>query len=350
MPLASMATPAIGDWKQALEQAREQAREQLSGAWQLHISRVEEALHSQWSQHLDQLLEERWDALAPLFQAHVAEAVAAEVASVSRSLTEKLNQTARRLMQAEKQEEWTLALIDAARESAPRVAVFTCLGERLRLERSYPDIGPLDIPPGDAAALEQVYRTREPLVAAWTPREISAVFAEEMGAPADGSRVYAFPLEARGKVIAILYADGPKASVDVNGLELLAGIASSVWERRAPEPAPGLVTIGGPPATSSAWSQLAPEEQERHLRAQRFARVQVAEWQLYKSEIVREGRSQAAIYRVLKEEIDRARQQYREQFFAVGGTMVDYLHLEMIRKLANEKEDLLGPDYPGPLR
>jgi len=345
-----MATPAIGDWKQALEQARRQAREQLSGAWQLHISRVEDALHSNWGAHLDQVLQERIDALLPVFESQVAEAVAAERATAARLLMEKLNQTARRLMLAEKQEEWTLALIDAARGSAPRVAVFTCQGEQLRLERSYPEIAALDIPPGDAAAIEQVMRTREPLVAVWTPREISPAFAEELGAPVDGSRMYAFPLEARGRVIAILYADGPGHEVDVNGLELLAGIAASVWERRTPEPAPGLVNIGNAPPATSSWSHLAPEEQERHLRAQRFARVQVAEWQLYKSEIVREGRSQAAIYGVLKEEIDRARQQFRDRFFAADATMVDYLHLELIRKLANEKEDLLGPDYPGPLR
>lgn len=349
-----MATPASSDWKQALEQARQQAREQLSGAWQLHVSRVEEALHANWGAHLDQLLQERLDALLPVLEsqlaARVAEAADAERAAAGRALTENLNQTARRLMLAEKQEDWTLALIDAARAAAPRVAVFTCQAERLRLERSYPDIGSLDIPPGEAAALEQVMHTREPLVAAWTPREISAVFAEEIGAPADGSRVYAFPLEAQGRVIAILYADGPKQSVDVNALELLAGIAAGVWERRAPAPAPGLVTIGNAQPAAPAWSQLVPEEQERHLRAQRFARVQVAEWQLYKSEAVRLGRSHGAIYNVLKEEIDRARQQYREQFVDAGATMVDYLHLELIRKLTNEKEDLLGADYPGPLR
>lgn len=340
-----MATPASSDWKQALEQAREQMREQLSGAWQLHVARVEESLHAHWGAHLDHLLQERFDALLPLVESEVAlqiaAAAAAERAAAGRALTEKLNQTARRLMLAEKQEDWTLALIDAARAAAPRVAVFTCQGERLRLDRSYPEIAPLDIAPGEAAALEQVMRTREPLVAAWTPREISAAFADAMGAPPDGSRGYAFPLEAQGRVIAILYADGPKQDVDVNALELLAGIAAGVWERRAPAAAPGLVTIDRPFASA---------EQERHLRAQRFARVHVAEWQLYKSEAVRQGRSQAAIYNVLKEEIDRARQEYREQFLDSGGAMIDYLHLELIRKLTNEKEDLLGADYPGPLR
>ena len=157
-----------------------------------------------------------------------------------------------------------------------------------------------------------------------------------------------FPAEGLARLRA-----APDVSVDDrpwHGPELLAGIAAGVWERRAPAPAPGLVTIGNAQPAAPSWSQLVPEEQERHLRAQRFARVQVAEWQLYKSEAVRQGRTQGTIYSVLKEEIDRARQQYREQFIDTGGTMVDYLHLELIRKLTNEKEDLLGADYPGPLR
>jgi len=29
--------------------------------------------------------------------------------------------------------------------------------------------------------------------------------------------------------------------------------------------------------------------------------------------------------------------------------MVDYLHLELLRTLANDDSDLLGKDYPGPL-
>ena len=30
-------------------------------------------------------------------------------------------------------------------------------------------------------------------------------------------------------------------------------------------------------------------------------------------------------------------------------TMVDYLHLELVRSLANDDAILLGPNYPGPL-
>jgi len=33
----------------------------------------------------------------------------------------------------------------------------------------------------------------------------------------------------------------------------------------------------------------------------------------------------------------------------VSPTMVDYLHLEMVRSLADDDPNNLGPEYPGPL-
>ena len=91
------------------------------------------------------------------------------------------------------------------------------------------------------------------------------------------------------------------------------------------------------------------EEQELHLRAQRFARVHVAGIRLHKSEKVKEGRIQHALYASLKTEIDSARDVFQRDFLPISPTMVDYLHLELLRTLANENAELLGPDYPGPM-
>ena len=33
----------------------------------------------------------------------------------------------------------------------------------------------------------------------------------------------------------------------------------------------------------------------------------------------------------------------------VSPTMVDYLHLELVRSFADDDARMLGPDYPGPL-
>jgi hypothetical protein len=90
-------------------------------------------------------------------------------------------------------------------------------------------------------------------------------------------------------------------------------------------------------------------DQDLHLRAQRFARTQVAEMRLYKSENVKIGRAARSLYTSLKAEIDSARETFRRDFLSAPGGMVDYLHLELVRTLANDDVELLGSDYPGPL-
>jgi hypothetical protein len=52
---------------------------------------------------------------------------------------------------------------------------------------------------------------------------------------------------------------------------------------------------------------------------------------------------------MLKSELDKAREAYRQQFLAGHSSMTDYLHVEAVRTLANDDATLLGPDYPGPL-
>jgi hypothetical protein len=91
------------------------------------------------------------------------------------------------------------------------------------------------------------------------------------------------------------------------------------------------------------------EEQDLHLKAQRFARNQAAEIRLYKSEDVKNGRTGSNLYTSLKAEIDSARETFRRDFLSGPGKMADYVHLELVRTLANDDVQLLGPDYPGPL-
>jgi hypothetical protein len=96
-------------------------------------------------------------------------------------------------------------------------------------------------------------------------------------------------------------------------------------------------------------TSLSREEQDLHLRAQRFARVQVAEMRLYKSGMVKDGRTKQNIYGALREEIDLSREAFRAQFMSGTKSMVDYFHLELVHTLANDDPALLGQDYPGPL-
>jgi hypothetical protein len=83
--------------------------------------------------------------------------------------------------------------------------------------------------------------------------------------------------------------------------------------------------------------------------AQRFARVRVAEIQLYQTEAVKEGRASRDLYGSLKWHIDDAREVFREKFLTAADGTSDYLHAEMLHALANDDATLMGPGYPGPL-
>ena len=94
---------------------------------------------------------------------------------------------------------------------------------------------------------------------------------------------------------------------------------------------------------------LPAEEQQVHLRAQRFARVHAAEMRLHAA-AGRAGRPRTSrsVRRPAGADRRRARE-FREAFFLTCPSMVDYLHLELVRTLANDDAELLGKDYPGPL-
>ncbi len=84
-------------------------------------------------------------------------------------------------------------------------------------------------------------------------------------------------------------------------------------------------------------------------RAQHFARVRVAEIQLYHAAAMRSGRASRDVYGALKAQMDAAREAYREKFLAPVNGTADELHVEFVRTLANDDATLLGPNYPGPL-
>ena len=109
-------------------------------------------------------------------------------------------------------------------------------------------------------------------------------------------------------------------------------------------PPSGLVALEPAPAAP----ELSPAEQRTHFRAQRFARVAVAEMRLYHAGAVAAGRARGNLYAALHKEIDEARAAYRREFVPSPG-MPDYLHQEMLHALSNDDAGLLGENYPGPL-
>ena len=272
-----------------------------------------------------------------------------------REFADQLNQAARRIFQAADPGELGATLLDAAGALASgaawfRVTVAAAIGERIRgvPEEAAEAFRALEIPLSSAAALAGAVESRDPVIAAVTPREVSEDLVKLLGHPPEG-RVFIFPVVVRDRVPALLFAWG---SVQGPAVELLTQVAAAAWSAmpEPPAPEPKLVTIEpAPPPPQSAWDRLPPEEQRIHLRAQRFARVQAAGMRLFQGDAVRAGRAGRDLYDTLRNSIDAAREAFRLSFFAPCSSMVDYLHLELVHTLANDDPDLLGDNYPGPM-
>ena len=272
-----------------------------------------------------------------------------------RELADQLNQAARRILQAPDLDELGATLLDTASAFASGAAWFHVTGEAARGERirGVPEeaaeaFRALEVPLSSAAALAGAVESRDPVIAATAPREVSEELAKLLGHPPDG-RVSIFPVVVRDRVPALLYAWG---SVQGSAVELLTQVAAAAWiaTPEPPAPAPELVTIEpAPPRPASAWDRLPPGEQRIHLRAQRFARVQAAGMRLFQADAVRAGRAGRNLYDTLRKSIDAGREAYRTLFFAPCSSMVDYLHLELVQTLTNDDPDLLGDNYPGPM-
>ena len=257
-----------------------------------------------------------------------------------REQAEQLNQAVRRLRIAPDAGELCATLADAAARLASGAILFRVAGDTASSDR-------IDIPLADAPALKAAAESQDPLIAAATPGEVSAPLVELL-AHSPETRVSIFPVVCGDTVAALVYCWG---DVQVAALELLAQAASAVWSA-IPVPPPELVSIAAPPTPAkspTAWSDLEADQQQIHLRAQRFARVQAAEMRLYHADAVQAGRSRRNLYDLLRQPIDDARQAFRTKFFTGCPSMVDYLHLELTRTLANDDPDLFGSTYPGPL-
>lgn len=282
-------------------------------------------------------------------------------AAVARNdLTRELNQSFRRLRQYQGESEWNSALLDGLSRFTRQAAVFEVKSGTLYLRKQrYLDLPEdLSFPVTSAPAFASVIEARDPVVALRTASEVT----EHLSLPEAGSRAHLLPVLNGDRVVAVAFA-ADEEGADVNGLELVVGIASAVLERQsnrelhgkiatasiAPAPANSSSSPSGPaPRSLPRWADLDEKGQMLHVRAQRFARTTVAEMQLARPEACRAGREKANLYLFLKNEIETARSQYRQQFMVIP-SMVDYLHLELIRTAAQGVEERLGADYPGQL-
>jgi hypothetical protein len=208
----------------------------------------------------------------------------------------------------------------------------------------------------NAPALASAIETRDPVTALGRESEISAALARLLDvAPAE--KVYLFPIIARQQVVAMLVVAGevlaaaPELLAEAAGMRL-ESITETVKKTPSPE---NLVTIkrvaapvpGAPDRHN--WDDLSLEDQQLHLQAQRVARVRVAKMRLEREEAWRRGLAQSDVYGALRRDIESARTEFLQTFLSRSSTMVDYLHLEILRSLANEDDRVLGREYPGPM-
>ncbi|HXF27699.1 MAG TPA: hypothetical protein VN610_10505 [Bryobacteraceae bacterium] len=341
--------------------ARATAADQLAAAWQLQIERIQDELSSGWREHLERVFDERFAELSANLETEFQwqldtrlERAKSEIeAGAQARFAGSLLISARRLRQHEDLAGWLSALLEAASNHAERVLLFSVNGNDVHFERAsgveisgdLADI-PLSAAPAFAAAVE----SQDTVVAMRSQAEISEVLAALLG-DSPGHRFHLFPVISRGHVAAVMYADSSTGPVESTALELLAVLAGLSLESRAIKApvSPNLVTIGNGEPPRSGWASLGKSEQDLHLRAQRFARVRVAEMRLYHSQAVKEGRTNRDLYASLKEEIDSGRDLFRRDYLSASPMMVDYLHLEVLRTLANDETELLGAGYPGPM-
>jgi hypothetical protein len=359
----------------AVADAQALAREQLGAVWQLHVDRVREQLESGWHQQIDQIFHDRFSEITSRLHTDFERAVgvrARELAdraaamartAAQRELTEQLNQTARRLEQAESREVWIRTLLEATNGFCARAALFAIQGKSLRYEGGK-NVGDesleAEIPLSDAPAFQNAVESKDTVIAIGTRGELSAAAADFLG-DTSGKKVYLFPLVIRQTAVGVLYAepgDQPDAEpVDVSALELLSLLAANSIEsakevtvQSKAEESSGLIRISGLQEPRKPAEPVVSRDQEDvHLRARRFARTQVAQMLLYKAQQVRQGRSVGDLYGVLKEEVDAGRNTFRQQFLSDCPSMVDYYHDELVERLASGDVALLGAGYPGSL-
>jgi hypothetical protein len=358
--------------RSALAESQATAREQLIAAWQLHIDRVREELESGWREQMELIFQQRFAeieaklqenfdrAVEGLVTAAVTTKVEQERGATERNLSDQLNQAARRLRSSDSRETWIATLLEAASSFCDRAALFRVnAGQQVKFEGGL-GVGEddeVEFPASSAPAFANAIESKDTVVAVATRRELSDAVVDLFGG-SEGSKIYLFPLVLHREAVGVLTAESEERATNVSALELITSLAvQSITEEEevtVQPPSADLVGITGinlppPNIANTQLSVLPKSDQEAHLRAQRFARTQVARLLLYKVEKVREGRAARNLYANLKEEIDAGRDAFRRQFMAACPSMVDYYHVELVGTLGRNDGAVLGPEYPGPL-
>jgi hypothetical protein len=100
------------------------------------------------------------------------------------------------------------------------------------------------------------------------------------------------------------------------------------------------------PAPPPNLEALDPEARKKHEEAQRFARLLVSEIKLYNEAKVKQGQKSRDLYDLLRDDIERSRQLYRERVAESIRVTTNYFNDELVRILAEGDEGAMGHPLP----
>jgi hypothetical protein len=283
-------------------------------------------------------VEKHHSALLAELGSQVEAELAQKIESAARQTVESLNQAMRRLRQVAAEAQTIQFLVDTCSPYARHLVVLVVEDNQFRVAGargagSFANDGVLER--ADVSAAAACADGKDPLTVLSSPAEIGSVLSDAMG---QGSKVWLFPVVARSHTAAVVLASG---DVSAATIELLSEAAGMRLEgQKAP-----VIRV----ESSKNWDDLSSDDQAKHRLAQRVARVRVAEIRLADAPKLQRAVYTGNIYSTFRDEIDRARDEFLKQHLSKTPSMVDYLHLEILRSLAHDEERLLGADYPGPM-
>lgn len=157
-------------------------------------------------------------------------------------ITSELNQCVRRLRQYRTEDDWISAVLDAASRFVQQTALLT-LHNGMLMVRACRNLNlpeQLSFVAASAGAFASAIETKDPVIALRTPSEVSEAFSVSDRE----ARAHIIPIGNEGRVVALLFAAG-EGYLDVNALELIAGIASSILERRSNSSLHAQIAVSG---------------------------------------------------------------------------------------------------------
>ena len=155
------------------------------------------------------------------------------------------------------------------------------------------------------------------------------------------------PVRPRENVVSHAVA-AAAAEEDTSGTVMFSAAETnlSTYGQAAQKPAVGKDRPRAVPSPAGNLDALDPETRKKHEEAQRFARLLVSEIKLYNEAKVKQGQKTRDLYDLLRDDIERSRQLYRERVAENIRVSTNYFNDEIVRILADGDEGAMGKPLP----